>query len=355
MSSCSEKTTEFNPLIKPVTPSVSEDIAPRIIPINTDQPITQDNIPDDTMNDDSSNSEVTTYTHITDIFIQNDKPKVDILWVIDNSGSMGNKQASLAKHFDKFITRFLTKKIPFRMAITTTDAERSRSGRDGRDGSAICDWHKLTSKYADTNPRDFNYKFKKCINVGVKGSGTEQGLNATTRFMKRYSSTSGYAPFVREDAYFVAIIISDEEDQNTRAVDNYITELARAKNNKKGKIKVFSIINTKRSDLLTSYESIGNRYKRASIITRSRYASIKSNFSNTLANFSDSILYLIESFSLNKIPAVKDGNYKIIVKVNNLQTTKFTYDNETNSIIFWKGYIPKAGNKIQISYQTKSN
>lgn len=48
--------------------------------------------------------------------------KIDILWVIDNSGSMETSQTSLAQNFQSFIQNFKNKNFDFQMAFTTTDA-----------------------------------------------------------------------------------------------------------------------------------------------------------------------------------------------------------------------------------------
>src|SRR5690606_21598915 len=51
--------------------------------------------------------------------------KLDILWVIDDSGSMQDKQNALGFNFDAFIKDFMGTKVDFRMAITTTDKDKN--------------------------------------------------------------------------------------------------------------------------------------------------------------------------------------------------------------------------------------
>ena len=61
----------------------------------------------------------------SDNFTQNGKEitaKMDILWVIDNSGSMIEEQKNLRDNFNSFITEFVGKGYDFRIAVTTTDA-----------------------------------------------------------------------------------------------------------------------------------------------------------------------------------------------------------------------------------------
>src|SRR5690606_26393323 len=63
-----------------------------------------------------------------DSFKQNSEAinvKIDILWVIDTSGSMQEEQDQLAANFGSFISGFVSKNYDFRIAVTTTAAWRS--------------------------------------------------------------------------------------------------------------------------------------------------------------------------------------------------------------------------------------
>src|SRR5262249_38256966 len=58
-------------------------------------------------------------------FRQNDaqlNTKIDVLWVIDNSGSMETSQKNLADNFPTFIQKFSDKGYDFKLAVTTTDS-----------------------------------------------------------------------------------------------------------------------------------------------------------------------------------------------------------------------------------------
>src|SRR5690606_5745771 len=61
----------------------------------------------------------------TDTFVQSTNSfnnKLDILWVIDNSGSMAPYQQNLSDNFTAFINNFITLGYDFRMAVITSDA-----------------------------------------------------------------------------------------------------------------------------------------------------------------------------------------------------------------------------------------
>src|SRR5437868_2296854 len=48
--------------------------------------------------------------------------QIDVLWVIDNSGSMAPFQTNLTSNFNSFISNMNTKGYDFRLAVTTSDA-----------------------------------------------------------------------------------------------------------------------------------------------------------------------------------------------------------------------------------------
>src|SRR4051812_46110298 len=58
----------------------------------------------------------------TDTFVQGDLVGgyADILFVVDNSGSMSEEQTLLANSFNTFINWVITQKVDFHIAITTT-------------------------------------------------------------------------------------------------------------------------------------------------------------------------------------------------------------------------------------------
>src|SRR4051812_14519560 len=69
------------------------------------------------------------------------KNKIDILWVVDNSGSMDSSQQNLAANIQSFVTQFNSRGYDYQMAVTTTDAYKEYFGagqaqskfRDGTD------------------------------------------------------------------------------------------------------------------------------------------------------------------------------------------------------------------------------
>ncbi len=262
---------------------------------------------------------------------------VDILWVIDDSGSMADNQQRLAENFQSFIDHFLTKNTNFKMAITTTDGTATRNGK------MVGDSNLLTSVAAKANKAKFLSDFQKLVKVGTKGSGVEQGLKCSKSFFDRYA-----ASFLRADAYLAIVIISDEEDQSDKTLTEYVNHLKSLKQNA-GMVKVYSIVTQK---ILPSqqWESIGKRYNYVAEQTAGSKGDLDSDFHLTLSDMGSTIVQLVDQFPLGKKP-YKD---KIQVFVNGvLKTNGWVYDPSTLSVKFSTGNVPSNGALVEIKYQVE--
>ncbi len=303
----------------------------------------------DYLNNDNTDNDGFKLITINDTFPRTiGESKIDILWVVDNSRSMRGEQDDLANNFDLFINDFIKKDVDFKMAITTTDARVSYNGTmEEKAGCAP-----LTSVFAKDNRNEFVECFKDMITVGIGGSGSEQGLKTSTSFIDKYGSS-----FLRDDAYLIVVIVSDEEDQSPLNIDNYLTIFRTLKSNP-GMVKVYSIINTLThpstdiKDPPYNYY-FGQRYTDVSKATGGIIADIKDSFVDTLLNMGEQIILLINSFPLTQIPY----NGVTTVYIDDvLTTTGWTYDNSSNikAIRFKKDTLPSNKSvTIKVEYKVK--
>ncbi len=114
----------------------------------------------------------------------------DIIWVVDNSGSMGGDQQNLSDNAQRFITVLENKGVNYRIGIITTDNASMNGG-----------WI--------TDPE----QFKTYVMVGISGSGTEKGMQYAEQFLQT-------AQFRTSDK--VMVFVSDEEDQSSYNAQYYI-------------------------------------------------------------------------------------------------------------------------------------
>jgi hypothetical protein len=145
--------------------------------------------------------------------------KIDILFVIDNSQSMGEEQAKLRNNFRRFIEELLTQDISdFQIGVITTDMDPifNQEGR-GRLVRADANTPKIiTSLLTTTQIIEF---FTKNANVGELGSNFEKPLEAIRaaldpdpQFGGLIHDPAANKGFLRDGALLAIIIVSDEDD-----------------------------------------------------------------------------------------------------------------------------------------------
>lgn len=262
--------------------------------------------------------------------------KLDIVWIIDNSGSMSDEQTALGLNFSAFINEFIKKDVDFKMAITTTDVSSWDKKGKMVTGSDV----KLTSAAARANETQFKTDFRTLVKVGTLGSGFEKGLEASEGFMQKYAST-----FVRSDAYLAVVVLSDEEDQSSKSVSHYTDYLKNFKS-EAGLVKVYSIVDTGKTNSGTGITTGFQRYADASKNTAGKVSNIRDDFYKSLSAMGDSIINLLDSFALanNPVPGT------LRVYVNGIETSDHTFDASSRSIKFNVNQVPPVGSEVTVYY-----
>jgi hypothetical protein len=159
---------------------------------------------------------------------------VDILFVVDNSGSMEAEQASLRANFGRFMSVLETIEggLPnIHVAVVTSNMGQSATdgvgtasfgtscankGDDGvmRTAPSLFSGQFIVDEEGANGTRNRNYTgtladaFSAIANVGTAGCGIEQHLGS----MKRALENPTNASFLRKDAKLAVIVIGDEDD-----------------------------------------------------------------------------------------------------------------------------------------------
>lgn len=139
-------------------------------------------------------------------------PRLDVLFVVDNSGSMYTHQANLAANVAKFTAEFNKSSfLDFHIGVITTDD----SG--GYYGSGECCGRLLGNPRFVTNTTpDLNNILAKRIMVGTSGSGTEAVFDPIQKALSDPNLTGWNAGFYRPGATLAMVFITDAEDQSTK-------------------------------------------------------------------------------------------------------------------------------------------
>ena len=263
---------------------------------------------------------------------------IDILWVIDNSGSMGDDQQRLAQNFGKFINSFAgtVQNADFQMGIITTDNSINRDSEG-----------KLNSTYLKTNRQNFISYFQTKVKAGASGSGTEKGLFYSLDFLQKYSS------WVRGHAYLIAIYVSDEDDfsgQPTHAASNSDDDVAAA--------FFQSLSGTKTpTQLFKSFAVVnagGHRYiKLAQLSGGKTYDIVSDSFDTILQDFGRQLAKIASQFQL-KYPA-QEGTVEVFIDGVPAPQGDWSYLPGQRAIRFVDDFFAKKQGKstIKVTYRTK--
>lgn len=141
-----------------------------------------------------------------DSIVQVQVPKVDILWVVDNSCSMFGEQTAVSENFPVFMDYFLGSGLDYHIGVVSTDMNADdHSGKLRNVGGA---------RWIDPNTPDPIGVFTSMAVMGTTGSGIEKGREAAyTALETRNNEDGGYnSGFLRDDAALHVIVVSDETD-----------------------------------------------------------------------------------------------------------------------------------------------
>jgi hypothetical protein len=147
-------------------------------------------------------------------------PKVDMLFCVDNSGSMSDKQKVLIDSIASFIGVFATGGVDFHIGVVTTDTSNDDPSYWGSrlPGYVTPNRGRLLSRYSErylsSSTLDVTGKFKENAHTGTIGSGDEQCFNSMLYALDdSMIGVGGYNEgFIRNDALLSMIVISDEDE-----------------------------------------------------------------------------------------------------------------------------------------------
>lgn len=284
--------------------------------------------------------------------------KVDILWVIDNSGSMLTKQQKVANGFNSFASVFVNKGFDFNMAIVTSDTRPSGSG--GQEGS----FQGVPTVITSTTP-GFAATFQANVQVGQAGDPQAKELDAIELALSNSYLSGVNSGFLRSDAHLAIIVLSDADDNDSAATP--ATVLSFLQNLKPDKFDV--ITRTYKKNFTVSAVAVddrnaaecaallpliedGTKFKSLASSTNGSFASICQNdFSDGLTSISQRIAEAITEIPLARVP---DATTLLVTfngsAVPNDGVNGYTYDATDNKIVFHGSYIPQDNTAIGINY-----
>lgn len=175
----------------------------------------------------------------TDTYVQPERLEVDVLFVVDNSGSFIEEQDYLAANFDRFIQSATARGVDYHLAVTTTGLYPYRGswsdcpgGVNGGEAGRFFPVDNSRPRILTPATPNVREVFMQNVHVGIC-HWWEEGLEAarlalSPPLIDHYDAPNhpepndGNAGFLRPDAKLSIVWLSDEEDSGSVPTQEFI-------------------------------------------------------------------------------------------------------------------------------------
>ena len=281
------------------------------------------------------------YASVTDTFTQQNVVKSDILFVIDNSCSMGSWQTHVASNFSSFFNVFVNSGVDYHIGIITTDDPTFV-------GSVI-----------DTSTYNPVFEFTQSAQVGTYGSGVERGLDMAYESLAPGGDAAPGGSFSRPDAKLAIIFVSDEPDYSYKWGSvplDYSDFFTSSKSDPSLSVSHAVGGDCPSGCSLQTLNSWGSTYN--------QYAHCAEDYDDVVSDMNGTFLSLCDTdWGLKMETLAKDSlllthftlsDYPIEntleVQVDGIPTGNWSFDPLLNAVIFDAAHIPASGSIIDIDY-----
>jgi hypothetical protein len=316
----------------------------------------------------------------TDTFRQDLRPKADILLVIDDSGSMVNKQIALGNNLSAFLQYARDSQVDFHLAVTNTELTDPTLG----------DFRTSPGGYKVLTPATENLatEFSQLVRVGLTG-GTESCFEGATRALTAPRITQGNVGFLRRDAVLAVVCVSDAGDQGPLPVANYLNQLLNVKGATRAGQFTFNAIGpltrpNSPNPAVCDYDPDHDPQRYIDMVASTNGVKEEictTDWATALENIGKSAFGFRTNFALTAIPASTRplevgidaqpcsatqlcpvgqtcstlSQRCVVPAVDARGVTVWSYDSGSNEVSFAPLYVPEPGKTLTVTYQVACN
>ena len=264
---------------------------------------------------------------------QEEIPVLDVLWVIDNSGSMNQFQTNLSTNISSFMNAFAQTGADYHMAVITTDR-----------------W--MISPILTPLTPNVEQELSNLVMTGTYGSGMEKGIEMSHRALSSSNSAGPGGAFWRDDATLIVIYVSDERDWSNPDWNYYINFFDSLK--PLGQFRPYGVISdvpggcqyTTFNGHVRSLQPGYGYWDLIDYYSGSWYSICATDWGVQLQDLAGEVTGR-RMFVLDESDPIVDT---IEVRVNGQVTAEWEYDASSNAVIFADGHVPEEGQTIDIDY-----
>ena len=282
----------------------------------------------------------------TDVFDQgtDEDRVVDVLWVLDNSGTMAEEQGRLAESLGEVLLMFEETLAAFRLGVITTDVDDSEQrGRLQGHPSVI-----------SPQTEDITGSFLSNASVGILGSKEEQGLEALRLALTEARDDPANEGFFRADTGLHVVVVSDEDDHSPGEVSDLLAGLMVLVPDS---TEVHAVVGDEPDGCLSSEVAAdsGSRYLDAARRTGGYSGSIcLEDWTPLLGSIVRSSLGLDDTFPLSHEPDPDTLEVRVdSVLIPQRETDGWIHDLGTNAIVLHGNAVPRPGMQVVVTYYLK--
>jgi len=262
--------------------------------------------------------------------IQEAVPILDILWVIDDSGSMQRFQTSMSSNVGQFINAFSLSGADYNMAVITTS-------------------YSQIGTIVTNNTPNAEFIIANELLVGTHGSGMERGIEMSFNALCDPLSAGQGSDFFRESATLVVVYVSDEPDSSINGWQQYVSFFENIK--PPGQFIPYGVIGDSPGGCIHPNSNINVAFGAGywdiiDYFGGSWYSICAVDWGIQLQDLANSMVSRYK-FNLEEDDPIEET---IKVYINGQETDKWIYDASLNSVIFDSDSIPIEGETIEIEY-----
>lgn len=291
----------------------------------------------------------------TDAFAQ-DPARVDVLWVIDNSGSLNTERDRLARQFDRFLSVLINGGVDYHVGVTSTDLSPITGDAGRLRGPA---------RWIDRTTADPRGAFRAAVTFPADSEvSLEEGLAAMAAALTPPLSNGFNAGFARDDAALAVIVVSDEDDGSLGPVAYFTRLLLGLKGpGREANISFSAVAGPLPSGCVPQGEEnifgaeaeAAARYEEIVDATGGLFESVCSpDFAPFVEALATRLAGLRRVFPLSGPPVEST----IVVRVNGMRIPKsatdgWIYSASDRAVLFEGQYLPPPDAEIEISYDVQ--
>jgi len=276
---------------------------------------------------------------VTDTFTAGaqDAVRADILLVIDQSGSMFDKNLTVGAAARIFVESLQQDNVDLHLAVINHDILHEDAAFIGE--PTVID---------GTTPAAGDLLVARIQNGGSTSGFEEAGLESARLALSEPLLSGPNAGFLREDADLHVVFVTDEDDQSSEPTDVYTQFFSELKG-EPSKVFLYALLDTEDGQCGTIEPTV--RYREVIEEQRILGSVCAGNLSPAFDQLADSVSARRGRYELSQQPVV--SSIEVFVEGVPLHSDFWTYNATGNAVVISEGFTPQPGQEVTVRYEVE--